>query len=287
MPTTGRSLPSVVLRYDAELLMFDCGEGTQRQMTLARIGLTRKMKIFITHMHGDHVLGLPGVIQSMSLLGRENRLDIYGPHGIRDFLECVRETLAFGLNFPLEIHELRSGGKIDETHYQIHATNANHIVPALSYSFVEKPRPGKFRLAVARRLNIPEGPLRKRLQSGDQITIDGRRIRPQEVVGPSRPGLKITYTGDTRPSKALCVFSEKSNLLIHDACFDSSLKDKAEVDGHSTAAQAAQVAKKARVEKLALTHITARYRDPKILLAEAKNIFKASFVAEDLMAIEL
>ena len=107
------------------------------------------------------------------------------------------------------------------------------------------------------------------------------------MVGPSRPGLKITYTGDTRPSKALCVFSEKSNLLIHDACFDSSLKDKAEVDGHSTAAQAAQVAKKARVEKLALTHISARYRDPKILLAEAKKVFKASFVAEDLMAIEL
>ncbi len=286
MPTLKRSLPSIVLRYSADLLMFDCGEGTQRQMVSARLGFPRKMKIFVTHMHGDHVLGLPGLIQSMALLGRENRLDIYGPRGIRDFLECVRETLEFGLNFPLEVHEIRSGENINESYYQVRTASADHVVPALCYAFVEKPRPGRFKVSVAKRLKIPEGPLRKKLQSGCSIIVSGRRIMPQEVIGPSRPGLKITYTGDTRPSKAVTTLAQGSDLLIHDACFDSSLEDKAELDGHSTAAQAAQVARKARVRQLALTHISARYRDQKILLTEARKVFRSSFVAEDLMTVE-
>ncbi|MFH0849195.1 MAG: ribonuclease Z [archaeon] len=287
VPTVNRSLPSVAIKYNSELLMFDCGEGTQRQMTLARLGLSKKMKILVSHMHGDHVLGLPGVLQSMALMGRTKELDIYGPRGIGDFLTCIQETVRYGLTFPVKIHEVNRGRIVDEPSYEIRATKADHVMTCLAYAFVEKPRPGRFDTAAAKRLKIPEGPLWKRLQFGQTIRTGGRRIRPQQVVGPSRPGIKVTYATDTRPSKMVMALAQASDLLIHDASFDSSLEEKATLDGHSTAAQAASLAKRAKVKRLALTHISARYRDSSILLREARKIFRKSFIAQDLMTTEL
>jgi ribonuclease Z len=287
VPTKERSLPSFVVKYESELLMFDCGEGTQRQMGLAKLSPARKMKIFISHMHGDHVLGLPGFLQSMALLGRENSLDIYGPRGIRRFVESVNETVRFNPTFPIHIHEIRAGRIVDEKLYQIYSARADHVIPCLGYSFVEKPRPGRFNAKMARRLEVPEGPLWKILQMGKPVKIKGRRIDPNLIVGPPRPGLKVVYATDTRPASRIVVLALRADVLIHDSCFDSSLEEKANEDGHSTSAQAARIARKAKVKKLVLTHISARYRDASTLLEEARKIFPSTVVASDFTVIEL
>jgi len=266
--------------------MFDCGEGTQRQMGLAKLSPAKKMKIFISHMHGDHVLGLPGLIQSMALLGRQNSLEIYGPRGVKRFVELVNETVQFNITFPIHIHEAKPG-KIDGgERYEVHAAWADHVVPCLAYSFVEKPKPGRFHVQVAKRLGVPEGPLWKMLQMGKAVRVKGKRIDPRLVVGASRPGVKVVYATDTRPSRRIVSLASKADVLIHDGTFDGSLEEKARPDGHSTAAQAAMVAKAAKVRKLVLTHISARYRDPSILLKEAKKAFRNTLVAQDLMTIE-
>ena len=287
IPTKERNLSSVVMKYDSELLMFDCGEGTQRQMGMAKLGLAKKMKIFISHMHGDHVLGLPGLFQSMALLGRKNDLDIYGPRGIRKFVESVNKTVQFNLSFPLHVHEVRAGRIDNEKLYEVHSAWTDHVIPCLGYSFVEKPKPGRFNVQIARRLQIPEGPLWKTLQMGKPVKVKGRKIDPRLVVGPSRPGIKVTYATDTRPAPGVVFLASRADVLIHDACFDSSLEEKASQDGHSTAAQAARVAKRGKVRKLILTHISARYRDSSILLKEAKKVFPNSVVASDLMTVDL
>jgi len=285
-PTRERNLPSVVVKYDSELLMFDCGEGTQRQMGLAKLSPAKKMKIFISHMHGDHVLGLPGLLQSMALLGRQNSLEIYGPRGIRRFVELVNETVQFSITFPVYIREVKAG-KIDaKERYEVHAAWADHVVPCMAYSFVEKPRPGRFHVQIARRLGVPEGPLWKMLQMGRAVRVKGKKIDPRLVVGPSKPGIKIVYATDTRPSRRIALLASKADVLIHDGTFDSSLEEKARPDGHSTAAQAAKVAKAAKVRELVLTHISARYRDPSVLLREARRIFQNTVVARDLMTME-
>jgi len=285
-PTRERNLPSVVIKYDSELLMFDCGEGTQRQMGLVRLSPAKKMKIFISHMHGDHVFGLPGLIQSMALLGRQNSLEIYGPKGVKDFVELVNETVQFNVTFPIRIHEVKAGKIDDAERYEVRAAWADHVVPCIAYSFAERPRPGKFHVQVARRLGVPEGPLWKMLQMGKAVRVKGKRIDPRLVVGPPKPGIKVVYATDTRPSRRVASLASNADVLIHDGTFDGSLEEKAGPDGHSTASQAAKVAKAARVRKLVLTHISARYRDPSILLREAKKIFRSTVVARDLMTIK-
>lgn len=287
IPTKDRNLSSVVVRYDSELVMFDCGEGTQKQMSIAGLSLGKKMKIFISHMHGDHVLGLSGLMQSMALLGREKQLDVYGPRGITKFVDCVNDAVQFNPTFPLNVHEVRAGRVDDARLYEVHSAWMNHVVPCLGYSFVEKPKPGKFNVKVARRLRIPEGPLWKVLQMGKTVRVKGRKIYPRLVVGPSKPGSKIVYTADTRPCDETVRLASKADILIHDSSFDSSLEEKASLDGHSTAAQAARTAKKAKARKLILTHISARYRTPAVLLREARKIFPNTAVASDLMTIDL
>jgi ribonuclease Z len=289
VPTLERSLPAVLIKRQNEQLMFDCGEGVQRQMVKAKVGFHRKMKIFISHMHGDHVLGLPGLLQTMALMDRQKKLEIYGPEGIKQFLECVRETLQFGLTFPVEIHEIYDAGVIcEEKDYIVEAAKSNHVVSGLAYAFVEKPRPGKFYPEKARALGVPEGELWSKLQHGDKIKLpNGRVISPEEVMGFPRKGRKIVYTGDTRPFKGFVKFAASADLVIHDATFDDMLSEKAEVDGHSTPSQAAQQTKKAKAKKLVLTHISARYADAGLLLEQARKVFKNALVAEDFMELEL
>jgi len=287
MPTKSRNLPSVVVRRENEVLMFDCGEGTQKQMVLSRIGFNKKMKIFITHMHGDHVLGLPGMLQSMSLLGRSKELDVYGPQGLRDFVESVNRTVQFQLVFPLRIHEVGPGTVLNEPYYEIKAARANHVIPCLSYGLVEKPKPGRFNPRKAHTLGVPKGPLWKKLQLGQDVKIGGRIVKSSDVVGSPRPGAKLVYAVDTRPCSAVRRLTANADLLIHDGSFDDSMRDKAKEYGHSTASEAANLARQARAKQLALMHISAMYNNPSVLLRQARKIHRKTVIALDLMAIDI
>jgi ribonuclease Z len=289
VPTQARSLPAVLVKRQNVHLMFDCGEGVQRQMVKAKIGFHKETKIFISHMHGDHVLGLPGLLQTMVLMDRQKKLEIYGPGGVKQFLECVKETLHFGLTFPVEIHEIYKAGVIcDAKDYAVEATSSNHVIPSLAYAFVEKPRPGKFHPEKARALGIPEGELWSKLQRGDTVKLpNGQVITPSDLMGPLRRGRKIVYTGDTRPFTGFAKFAASPDLIIHDSTLDDTLSEKAKLDGHSTPSQAGLQAKKAKAKKLVLTHISARYPEAEILLEQAQKVFRNTVVAEDFMELEL
>jgi ribonuclease Z len=289
VPTVGRSLSALLLRRQGEQLLFDCGEGAQRQMVKAKVGFHRKMKIFVSHMHGDHILGLPGLLQTMALLGRERKLEVYGPEGIAQFLECVRESLQFGLTFQVEIHEIQGDSVVcKEKDYTVEAIRSNHVVNGWSYAFVEKPRAGKFYPEKAKALGVPEGDLWSRLQRGETVEMaDGRVVHSKEVVGSLRRGRKIVYSGDTRPFDAFVGFATGADLVVHESTFDDALAEKAEIDGHSTPSQAALQAKRAKAKKLALTHISARYADVKLLLEQALKVFGNTVVAEDFLVLEL
>jgi len=289
VPTPKRSLPAILVKRKGEQLLFDCGEGVQRQMVMAGASFHRTTKVFITHMHGDHVLGLPGLMQTMALHGREKPLEVYGPPEIKRFIECIREIVQFGLTFPIEIHEICGAGVVCETQeYFVQAVWANHVTPSLAYALVEKPRPGKFYPEKAKALGVPEGPLWGQLQRGKAVRLsDGRIVKPEEVLGPPRSGRKIVYTGDTRPFEGLAEFAAGADLLIHDATLDDGLADRAAEDGHSTPSQAAITAKKAGVKKLVLTHISARYEDVSVLLEQARKIFENTVVAEDFLSVEV
>ena len=289
IPTVMRNLPSMLLLRKGEQLMFDCGEGVQKQMMRAKVGFHKKMKIFVSHMHGDHVLGLPGLLQTMALLGRKKKLQVYGPEGIEGFLDCVRDSLQFGLTFPIEIYEICSDGVVcHDKEYSVEAIRSNHVVLGWSYAFVENPRPGKFFPEKAKALGVPQGELWSRLQHGEIVELeDGSVVSPEKVSGSLRKGRKIVYSGDTRPFEQFVEFAADADLIVHDATFDDTLYEKAGVDGHSTPRQAALQAEKAKAKKLVLMHISARYADAGLLLKQAKKIFRNVVLAEDFLVLEL
>jgi ribonuclease Z len=289
IPTTQRALPAVAIKRKNELILFDCGEGAQRQMIRAKVGFHKKTKVFITHMHGDHVLGLPGLLQTMALLDRREELEIYGPVGVKAFINAIEKTVQFARTFPISIKEITDEGTIcEEKEYTVQAVKANHVVDALAYALVEKSRPGRFNQEKARKISVPEGPLWSKLQHGESVQLPNNKIvKPRDVLGKPRPGRKIVYTGDTRPTKALVKLAKNADLLIHEATLGDELKERADEDGHSTPSEAAETAKKANVKLLILTHVSARYKTPDILLKRAKKIFKNVDVAEDFMRIEL
>jgi len=258
-------------------------------MIRARVGFHRKMRIFVSHMHGDHVLGLPGLLQSMSLLDRREKLWVYGPVGIRMFVEAIQQTVQFVLTFPVDICEIKCDSVVcDEREYYVEAVRTAHVVPSFAYSIVEKPRAGRFNPERAKALGVPEGSLWSKLQHGKNVKNSaGRVVKPEQVVGPVRPGLKIAYSGDTRSTRSLVKLAKGADLLIHEATLMDELADRAKRDGHSTPSQAAHIAKKAGVKRLILTHVSARYRDVAPMLKEARKIFPATNVAEDFMAVEL
>jgi ribonuclease Z len=232
---------------------------------------------------------LPGVLQTMALMDRKESVAIYGPPGIKDFLVCTKETLNFGLTFPVEIKEiLREGTILDEEDYALVAVKSNHAVESYSYAFVEKPRPGKFYPKKAQTLGVPKGELWSKLQSGKEIQLaDGKVVEPSNVMGPPRTGRKIVYTGDTKPFDGFAKFAADADLIIHESTFDDSLAEKAALDGHSTPSQAAEQAKAAGAKQLVLTHVSARYPDASLLLEQAKKVFANSVLAEDFLELEL
>jgi ribonuclease Z len=267
--------------------MFDCGEGTQRQMFTARLGLNKKTKIFVSHMHGDHVLGIPGLLQTMSLLGRTEKLQIFGPKGIKSFIESFNRTVPYNLAFKLQINEIEDGPVTEEQEYEVYSAWGNHVIPCLSYAIVEKPRPGRFNVRIAKHLGVPEGPLWKKLQMGESITIKGRTVTPKRIVGPQRPGCKIVYVADTRPCPSVERLARGADLLVAESTFDDSKKDKASEYLHSTASETAKLARRAKVRKLALTHISAAYKDPRVHLRQAKRIFRNTIMTRDFFRLEV
>ncbi len=289
IPTPTRSLPAVAIIRLGELIVFDCGEGIQRQMVKAGIGFNRKTKIFITHMHGDHVLGLPGLIQTMALLHRDKPLEVYGPCGLRAFIQGIEKALRSPPTFPLELKEISQDGLVcDEKDYTVYSMPANHTPPSFSYSLIENDRLGKFYPEKAKALGVPEGALWSGLQQGSVAKLqDGTVVKPDAVVGPPRPGRKIVYSGDTAFSPGLVKLAKDADLLIHDCTFDDDLSDRAKEDGHSTPSQAAKTAQESNAKRLVLTHISARYKTAKKLLDQARKITADADVAEDFMRIQV
>ncbi len=287
VPTKKRNLPSLAVRTDGGLVMFDCGEGTQKQFLIAKLGFNREMRILISHMHADHILGIPGILHSMSFMGRSRDLEIYGPPGICEFVKCTTETVKFRPMFPIRTVEVHAGTIARTDSYVIKAAWADHSVPCLAYSLTENDKPGRFHPAKARKLGVPKGPLWKTLQMGKPVKVARRRIDASRVVDPPRKGLKITYGVDTRPCERVVELASGSDLLIHDGMFSSDASERAREYGHSTVVEAAKIAKRSHSRNLALTHFSAIYADTSQLLAEAKAIFPRTIVAEDLRSLEL
>lgn len=287
MPTENRGMTCICLVLDKEILMFDAGEGAQISFLKSKIGWNKKMKIFVTHLHGDHVVGILGLLQTMSLQNRTESIDIYGPKGIEDFMAANLKVLNFGLTFPVRIMMISEGLVLDDESYMIHCCEAEHSIPAYSYVYHEKDKPGKFYLEKAEALGIPEGKLWHELQRGQEIKIGDKTIKSSEVLGEKRPGKKIGISGDTRPTKKLEEFFKNCDYIIFDSTYSDELKDKARENFHSTAKEAAELAKKANVSNLILTHFSARYDDAEILVKEAQTIHGSVIAAKDLLEIDI
>lgn len=286
-PTPKRNVSAVAVKRGPEIVLFDCGEGTQRQFMLSPLSFMQVSRIFLSHFHGDHFLGLPGMVQSMSMNGREVPLEVHGPRGVEQLVGEILSLGYFTPGFAVKAKEIPPGGQVDCGEYAVKAFEAVHTVPGLSYVLEEKPRPGRFSVERAEALGIPIGPMYSRLQEGETIRIGDRTIRPDDVLGPPRRGRKIVYTGDTMPHDALVEVARQADVLIHDATSDAALEEKANRYGHSSSRQAAKVAKEAEVGLLVLTHLSPRYDDPTTILEDAKRIFGNVRVAEDFMELEV
>ncbi|MGQ4832929.1 MAG: ribonuclease Z [Candidatus Asgardarchaeia archaeon] len=290
VPTEDRNLPAIAIRRKREIFLFDAGEDVQRRFVKAKLGLNKPLKIFITHLHGDHINGIHGLLSRFALEDRSEKVELYGPLGIQRFISCLFEVEKLNGNpYYLEVHEFSNEGiLVDADEYVIKAFKVNHRdALAFGYAFIEKPLPGRFHPEKARALGVPEGPLWKRLQRGEVIEINGRKVFPRDVMDPPRPGVKIVISGDTAYSENLIRHAKNADYLIHEAMYTSELEYEAEIRGHSTAKQAAMAAKKANVKFLFLTHISARYKDAMELENEAKAIFPNAKVAYDLMRIKI
>jgi ribonuclease Z len=287
-PTVRRGLSSVVLVRGGELLLFDTGEGMQRNFIRAGLGMNRKMKIFITHMHADHCIGLLGLLQTMDLQGREKCVDIYGEPRVEEFLRENMRIINFRLTFDLTVRKIEKDGVIvRERDYQVSCCEALHSVPSLAYSVEEFDRPGIFNVMEAKRLGIPEGNLYSKLQHGEDITYQGKLIRASHIVGPARRGRKIGISGDTRPTDKLARFFRECDVLVFESTYSHDKLEKAIENGHSTAAEAAMIAKESKVNKLILTHFSARYDDTSQLVNEAQLIHDNVEAAEDLKVFKI
>jgi ribonuclease Z len=286
-PTSERALTCICLEKDGEVLMFDAGEGAQISYLKCGLGWNKKMKIFVTHLHGDHCIGILGLLQTMTLQNRIEPVEIYGPEGIEEFIASNIKLLNFGLSFPVIISTVSEGLVVEDKTYFIHACEAEHFIPAFSYLFQEKDKPGKFYPEKAKALDIPEGELWHNLQMDHEIRVGNKTIRPSDVMDEKRRGKKIGISGDTRPTKKLEDFFKNCNYLSFDSTFSNELKEKAIETCHSTAKEAAMLAKNSNVENLILTHFSARYKNEGELLAEAKTIHDSVIAAKDLLEIEI
>jgi len=280
VPTARRGLPAVLFRRGGDCLLFDCGEGTQRQL-LRSSGLVDVQAVFLTHHHADHWLGLPGMLKSFELRDRGAPLAVYGPPGTAELMRAMR--LIYGrLSYGFEVVDLEAGDGVEFDGYEIAAFNVRHRGRAFGYAIVEDERPGRFDAELASRLGVAFGPDFGRLQRGE--VVDG--VHPEQVVGPPRPGRKIVLSGDTAPCEMLRVASHEADLLVHEATFTEDERDRAVHTGHSTARQAAQTALEAEVRLLALTHVSTRYAGSEIR-DEARAVFERTELPRDFDVIDV
>jgi ribonuclease Z len=287
MPTAQRAPAALLVRRGSERLLFDCGEGTQRQLQRSTIGLPDLQEIFLTHFHADHFLGLPGMLKTFALRGRdETPLTVYGPRGLRELFKRLHPFLG-RLPYGLTAVELDTGEKFDRGDYAIEAFGVDHGAAALGYAITEPERPGRFDVEAANALGVPDGPARGRLQAGEAVEVgDGRTVEPSDVLGEPRPGRKLVLTGDTAPSPLVVEAAHGADLLVHEASFLADEAERARETLHSTAADAAEVARLAQVRLLALTHVSPRYFGPE-LAEEAREVFSDTVVPRDFDLIEV
>ena len=287
MPTARRAPAALLLRRGGDRLLFDCAEGTQRQLQRSVVGLPDIEEIFLTHLHADHVLGLPGMLKTFALRGREEPgLTVHGPRGTKELFRSLKPFLG-RLPYPLALVELAPGDVLERGDHRIEPFAVEHGVSAIGYALVEHERPGRFDVEAADALGIPAGPERGLLQNGEPVTLaDGRVITPDAVVGPARPGRKVAITGDTAPSPHVIQAAYRADLLVHEATFGADGAERARETLHATAAEAAQVAKLAEVRLLALTHVSPRYAGPE-LVREARAHFEQTVVPHDFDVVEV
>jgi len=293
LPTLSRWPSALAIKRAGELLLFDCGEGAQIRFQQEKLKPGKLSKIFISHFHGDHFYGLIGLLTSLQLGGRDKPMDIYAPRGMNQYLDAMKRLSSFDFGYPVRVFEFKAGAKEaiwDFGDYSVCAQPLDHSLLCLGFRLEEKPRPGTFDRELADTLGIPHGPERSALTAGQSITLaNGKTVKPADVMGPPKPGGKIAICTDTRPCDAAIALAAEVDLLIHEATFVTAKQALAEQSGHSTAAQAAQIARTANAKKLVLTHISARYAgtDEKLLLAEAQAIFPNTEIGKDAMRLQV
>ncbi|HEX6041030.1 ribonuclease Z [Longimicrobium sp.] len=287
-PTVGRNVSSLILQREGDVMMFDCGEGTQRQMMRFGTGFTFS-EIFFTHLHADHFLGVIGLLRTLGLQAREEPVDLWTPRGTMDTLRQAVELGVERVPFEVRITELAPGDTLRRGVYDVVPYKTSHRGgPSLGYAVVEHPRLGRFNADKARELGIPEGPLWGKLHHGEAVEVDGRVYRPEDIVGAERPGRRVVYTGDTRPCAGTREHARGADLLIHEATFAQDEADRAGQTGHSTAREAAEIAVSAGALRLAITHFSPRYADdPRTLEREARAVFPDVVAANDGLVIEV
>lgn len=281
-PSPARNVSGMAVKFQDKTYLFDCGEGTQRQLMRSSLSFMEVDKVFITHFHGDHFLGVPGLIQSMNMNERERALEIYGPPGTEKLTDILSRIGYFNPGFDIDVQDLepRASLSFDKSH--ISTVTAHHTVPAMAYCMKEKDKTGRFDKQKALELGIPEGPLFSRIQKGESVTVDDKKIEPDQILGPPRRGKKIVFTGDTKPSPDIESLAREADALVHDGTLDPSLSDKAFSFGHTPVDLAAQIARRARVKRLFLVHISPRYDDISPLEKEARDIFEDTIIPSDL-----
>ena len=281
-----RNHPAIILKAFGETMLFDCGEGTQRQLIFAKVSPMKISKIFLSHYHGDHILGLPGLLQSMNFRGRETKLTIYGPKGLNTLKNAIFNLGYCKIDFPIEFIEIGTETIESCEEYIIKSQDVNHQVPCLAYTVKELKKP-RFLREKAIELGVPVGPALGKLHNGEEVEVNGKIIKPEQVLGPARKGNKVTYSGDTTPCEEMIEFAKDSTLLIHESTYVNEDADKAKDNFHSTSSDAARIAKKSNSKQLVLTHFSTRYTSLDDLLKEAKEIFENTKLAKDFMKIEI
>jgi ribonuclease Z len=287
-PTVDRNVAALAVQREGETILFDCGEGTQRQMMRYGVGFSFT-EVFFTHFHADHMLGITGLLRTMGLQDRTAPVTLYGPRGAHRILGAAMSLGIERNKFPVEVVEIRAGDRLRRDEYDIVVFETQHRADTVGYALAEHTRLGRFHPERARELGVPEGPLWGRLHKGETVTLDdGRTVSPPDLVGAPRRGRTLVYSGDTRPHLALLEAARGADLLIHEATFGGDEAERAVETGHSTAAEAARVALEAGVRRLVLTHISPRYtRDAPELLAEARAVFPETMIARDGMTVEV
>jgi ribonuclease Z len=289
MPSKERNLTSININFEGENFLFDAAEGTQRQLISAGISFMKINNIFLSHFHADHILGLPGMLATMNMLDRTNELKIFGPKNVKEKVNTLIDLALMQLNFKVKAIEIKKGLLVESNSYTISAFPLKHSTHCFGFVFKEKDKKGKFDRKKAEALGIPVGPLYSKLQQGFNVKVNGKTFKPKDVIDFSkqRKGRKVSIVLDTMANNSYLKFIKESDLLIHEAVFLEEKKERAKETMHSTAREAAIIARKAKVKQLVLTHLSPRYKDEKEILEEAKKEFENTVVAKDLMKIEI